>query len=90
MLWHKLGHTEAVIDAPWPVVDENALTRDSLEIVVQVNGKVRAKIEVGVDESRDSVERKALDNDKVQRFIDGKTIAKVIVVPGKLVNVVAK
>ncbi|MAR93318.1 MAG: leucine--tRNA ligase [Pseudomonadota bacterium] len=90
VLWHKLGHTEAVIDAPWPVVDENALTRDSLEIVVQVNGKVRAKIEVGVDESRDSVERKALDNDKVQRFIDGKTIAKVIVVPGKLVNVVAK
>ncbi len=64
--------------------------RDSIEMVVQVNGKVRAKIEVGVDEAKDSIETKALANENVQKFTEGKNIAKVIVVPGKLVSVVAK
>ena len=89
-LWHKLGHSGIVIDAPWPAVDDTALVRDSIEMVIQVNGKVRAKIEVGIDESKDSIETKALANENVQKFTEGKNIAKVIVVPGKLVSVVAK
>ena len=89
-LWQKLGHEEPVIDATWPAVDESALVRDAIEMVVQVNGKVRAKIEVGVDEAKDSIEAKALANENVQKFTAGKHIAKVIVVPGKLVSVVAK
>jgi len=89
-LWQKLGHSDAVIDASWPEVDDSALVRDSIEMVVQVNGKVRAKLEVGVDESKESIEAKALANENVLKFTEGKTIAKVIVVPGKLVSVVAK
>ncbi|RLT99382.1 leucine--tRNA ligase [Ketobacter sp.] len=89
-LWQKLGHAEPVIDAAWPAVDESALVRDSIEIAVQVNGKVRAQIQVGVDEDKDSITAKALANENVQKFTEGKTIAKVIVVPGKLVSVVAK
>jgi leucyl-tRNA synthetase len=89
-LWNMLGHDEPVIDASWPDVDESALKRDSIEMVVQVNGKVRAKMEVDVSETKDSIEAKALANENVQKFIDGKTIAKVIVVPGKLVSIVAK
>ncbi len=88
-LWPLLGGSGDILDAPWPAVDEAALARDSIEIVVQVNGKVRAKMEVPADADRDSVEQLGLAQDNVQRFLEGVTVRKVIVVPGKLVNIVA-
>ena len=88
-LWPALGGEGDVLNAPWPVVDEEALTRDSIEIVVQVNGKVRAKMEVAVSADKEAVEADALAQDNVQRFLEGVTVRKVIVVPGKLVNIVA-
>ena len=88
-LWHALGHDEAVIDAAWPAVDESALVKDTLEMVVQVNGKVRAKLTVPANADKESVEALAREEANVVRFTEGKTIRKVIVVPGKLVNIVA-
>ena len=88
-LWQALGHREPAIDARWPELDEHALVKDSLELVVQVNGKLRARIEIAPDTVRDTVEAEALANENVQRHIEGKTLRKVIVVPGKLVNIVA-
>jgi len=88
-LWQALGHDEAVLNAAWPDVDESALVKDSIELVVQVNGKVRAKLEVPANADKDTVENLAKAEPNVQKFTDGKTIRKVIVVPGKLVNIVA-
>ncbi len=88
-LWRALGHEQAVIDAPWPTVDESALVKDTLEMVVQVNGKVRAKLTVPANADKESVEALAREEPNVVRFTEGKTIRKVIVVPGKLVNIVA-
>ena len=88
-LWSALGHKGAVIDAPWPTVDDSALVKDSLEMVVQVNGKVRAKLTVPANADKESVEQMAREEPNVQRFTEDKTIRKVIVVPGKLVNIVA-
>ncbi|RMJ04024.1 Leucine--tRNA ligase [Marinobacter litoralis] len=88
-LWHALGHSETVVDASWPVADESAMVRSEIEVVLQVNGKVRAKQSVPADISKDDLEKLALENENVQRFTEGKTVRKVIVVPGKLVNVVA-
>ena len=78
-----------ILGARWPELDESALARDEIDIVVQVNGKVRAKISVAADASKEAIEQVALAHDNVQRFTDGVTVRKVIVVPGKLVNVVA-
>jgi leucyl-tRNA synthetase len=88
-LWETLGHNDAVISANWPSVDKSALVKASQTIVVQVNGKVRAKIDVAADISKDEMEQTALDDENVKKFTDGNTIRKVIVVPGKLVNIVA-
>jgi len=87
-LWRALGHSGAVIDATWPAVDESALTRDTLDFVVQVNGKLRGKISVAADTAEDQVRATALADENVQRHIAGKDVKKVIVVPGKLVNIV--
>jgi leucyl-tRNA synthetase len=87
-LWRQLGFGEDILTASWPEVDESALLQDSIEMVVQVKGKVRGKIEVAADAAQAEVEAAALANDNVQRFIDGATIRKIIVVPGKLVNIV--
>ena len=88
-LWQRLGHGDAVIDAQWPQVDEAALVQDSLTLVVQVNGKLRGQIEVPASASREEVEAAARANENVLRFTEGLSIRKVIVVPGKLVNIVA-
>lgn len=80
---------ERILSATWPAVDEAALARDEIDIVVQVNGKVRAKISVSADASKDDIQEMALAHENVQRFTEGVSIRKVIVVPGKLVNVVA-
>ncbi len=88
-LWQRLGKQGAIIDAQWPKVDESALVQDSLTLVVQVNGKLRGQIEVPAAASREEVEAAARGNENVLRFTEGLTIRKVIVVPGKLVNIVA-
>jgi leucyl-tRNA synthetase len=88
-LWQALGGAGDILNAPWPMVDESALSRDSIEIVVQVNGKVRAKMDAPADADKDTVETLALAQDNVQRFLENVTVRKVIVVPGKLVNIVA-
>ena len=87
-LWQALGHEDAVVNARWPEADESALSQESVQIVVQVNGKVRARIQVPADADKATVEAAALADSNVQRFTEGKTVRKVIVVPGKLVNVV--
>ena len=88
-LWLELGNSGSIIDAPWPAVDESALVQDSLTLVVQVNGKLRGHIEVPASASREAIEASARANENVVRFTEGLTIRKVIVVPGKLVNIVA-
>ena len=87
-LWQVLGHAGAAIDAPWPEPDPAALTQQVLEIIVQVNGKLRTRLSVPVDISEDELTARAVDDDNVQRFIAGKEVRRIIVVPGKLVNVV--
>jgi leucyl-tRNA synthetase len=88
-LWSQLGHADPVIDAGWPVLDDSALVQDSLTLVIQVNGKLRGQIEMPAGATREEVEAAARANENVLRFVDGLTIRKVIVVPGKLVNIVA-
>ncbi|WP_349615862.1 leucine--tRNA ligase [Azotobacter salinestris] len=88
-LWEALGKDGLVIDAAWPAVDESALVQDTLTLVVQVNGKLRGEIQVPAGASREEIEAAARANENVLRFTEGLTIRKVIVVPGKLVNIVA-
>ncbi len=87
-LWHALGHENAIVDVAWPTVDESALEQDTIEIVVQVNGKLRGRIAVDADADRETVAKRALDDENVQRFVDGQAVKKTIVVPRKLVNIV--
>ena len=90
-LWQELcPGTDAVVDQPWPAADEEAMQRDELELVVQVNGKLRGRISVPADADRNEVEEMALADKNVQRFVDGKAIVKVIVVPARLVNIVVR
>jgi len=89
-LWQVLGHAESVLeDQPWPAVDESALVRDSLTLAVQVNGKLRGTIELAAGASKDEAERLALAHPNVIAFMEGLAVRKVIVVPGKIVNIVA-
>jgi leucyl-tRNA synthetase len=87
-LWLDLGHQQAVVSESWPEVDVTALELDSLELVIQVNGKLRSKISVSTTASKDEVEAMALADESVKRFIEDKPVKKVIVVPKKLVNIV--
>ncbi len=89
-LWSKLGHEESITYQPWPTYDEALLVDDEVEIVVQVNGKLRAKIKIAKDTSKEEMQEIALSNDNVKASIEGKDIMKVIAVPQKLVNIVAK
>ncbi|HEJ8757797.1 TPA: leucine--tRNA ligase [Staphylococcus aureus] len=89
-LWSKLGHDESITYQPWPTYDEALLVDDEVEIVVQVNGKLRAKIKIAKDTSKEEMQEIALSNDNVKASIEGKDIMKVIAVPQKLVNIVAK
>ncbi|HCW8863232.1 TPA: leucine--tRNA ligase [Staphylococcus aureus] len=89
-LWSKLGHEESITYQPWPTYDEALLVDDEVEIVVQVNGKLRAKIKIAKDTSKEEMQEFALSNDNVKASIEGKDIMKVIAVPQKLVNIVAK
>lgn len=89
-MWQKLGHNDTIAYEPWPVYDENELVVDTIEIAVQINGKVRGKINVGVDEDQDSAIAKAKANPDVAATIEGKNIVKEIYVKGRIVNIVAK
>ncbi len=88
-LWQELGHENLIIDADWPQVDKHALVRDEIELVVQVNGKLRSKINVAANAENKIIEITALADEKIIANIAGKTVRKVIVVPGRLVNIVA-
>ncbi|XXJ21081.1 leucine--tRNA ligase [Desulfovibrio caledoniensis] len=87
-LWQALGHTSHMTSQPWPAYDEKALVLDEVTMVVQVNGKVRGKFEAPNNAPKDAVEKLAMDLENVQKFMEGKTVRKVIVIPNKLVNIV--
>jgi len=87
-LWQALGHDENILQATWPEVDEAARVQQTITVVVQVNGKVRGRIEAAPGTDRDAMQRQALAEENVHRFVEGKTIRKVIVVPDKLINIV--
>jgi leucyl-tRNA synthetase len=88
VLWLELGHAAALIDESWPSVDAAALEQSNIELVVQVNGKLRARITVPADAGETIVREAALADANVRKFVGAAEIRKVIVVPGKLVNVV--
>jgi leucyl-tRNA synthetase len=87
-LWLDLGHQEAVVTIPWPQVDGTALVQDAIEFVLQVNGKLRSKMTVSASASNEEIEKVALSDEHVIKFIDGKPVKKTIIVPKKLVNIV--
>jgi leucyl-tRNA synthetase len=87
-LWQALGHAEPVIQAPWPEADPAAMVAEQVELVVQVNGKLRGRVSVPAQADRAAIEESALADANVQRFVEGGEIKKIIVVPGKLINIV--
>jgi len=87
-LWQALGHEFSVLQEPWPKFSESALIRDELEIVVQVNGKLRSRFNTGADTDDDTLKKKALTDERVKKFIEDRPVKKVIVVKKKLVNIV--
>jgi len=87
-LWHELGHERPVVDERWPVVDESALERDTIEVVVQVNGKLRGRVTVPSGAGESEVREAALADANVQKFMEGRPVRKFVYVPGKLANVV--
>ena len=88
VLWRELGHATALIDEPWPAVDATALQTSSIEMVVQVNGKLRAHVTVAVGADENTVRAAALADPHVQKFVAAAPVRRVIIVPGKLVNIV--
>lgn len=89
-LWSQFGESDTITYQSWPTYDPKALVEDEVEMIVQVNGKVRAKIKMAKGTDRDEAQQLALANEHVKKFTDGKDIKKVIVVPNKIVNIVAK
>ncbi len=87
-IWESLGHESSVLLAPWPVYRKDALVKDDILIVVQVNGKLRSKFSVSPDSGDDTIKERALSDDNVKKFINNKQVKKVIVVKRKLVNIV--
>ena len=89
-LWFLLGGKNAVVDSSWPVVDESALVQENVQVIAQVNGKLRAKLMVPLNSDNEAVQNLALSDEKIEKFTKGKQIIKVIVVPNKLINIVVK
>lgn len=87
-LWRELKPGSELLDQPWPQVDSSALVQDEINLIVQVNGKLRGQISISKDTEAAEIERMALCNEQIQKHIDGKAVKKVIVVPGRLVNIV--
>ena len=89
-MWEHLGYEGSVHDQNWPEYDEKALVKDTVEIVVQLNGKIKEKLDIAGGLSREEMEKTAMENEKVKGLIEGKNVVKVIAVPGKLINIVVK
>ncbi|AEX84807.1 leucyl-tRNA synthetase [Marinitoga piezophila KA3] len=89
-LWEMMGHEDFVLNAQWPTVDEEALKVDEIEIVIQINGKVRDKMIVDASASEDEIKEKAFELDKIKKYVENAEIKKVILVKGKLLNIVVK
>jgi leucyl-tRNA synthetase len=87
-LWSGLRPGTQLIDQPWPMVDSNALVQDSIQLVLQVNGKLRGHMQVSASASREEIEAAAMHHEQVVKFVAGQKAKKVVVVPGRLVNVV--
>jgi leucyl-tRNA synthetase len=88
-LWERLGHSGSIVDAGWPEHDESKLVSDTVKIIFQVNGKYRSDAELPADHTKEDAIAAAKGSERVQNFIEGKTIKKEIYVPGKIVNIVA-
>jgi leucyl-tRNA synthetase len=89
-IWQVLGHTESISYAPWPTYDPAKLVQRQVQIMVQVNGKLRGHFTAAKDTSREDLQKQALADEHVKKYTAGKEIKKVIVVPNKIVNIVAK
>ena len=89
-IWSELGHNDTIAFEKWPTYDEKELVEDTVEIGVQINGKVKGTVAIGVDEAQDSALAKAKETDFVKKAIEGKTIVKEIYVKGKIINIVVK
>ncbi|UCD74408.1 MAG: class I tRNA ligase family protein, partial [Phycisphaerales bacterium] len=88
-LWSKLGHQPPVADAAWPDYDHSLLAEDTIELPVQILGKVRSRVNVPADADQKAVEEAALADERVRELLEGKTVRKVIIVPGKIINIIA-
>ena len=88
-LWQRMGHTTSLSAEPWPTYDPTLLVEDVVDYPVQVNGKLRDRIQIPADMDKAEIERIARESENVRRHTDGKSVKKVIVIPGKLVNIVA-
>ena len=89
-LWQKLGNANTIAYETWPMFNESFCADDSCTIVIQVNGKIRDKLDMRLDADKAEVEKAALETEGAKRFTEGKTIVKIVVVPNKLVNIVVK
>jgi leucyl-tRNA synthetase len=87
-IWQALGHESSVLTTPWPDYRDDALIKDEVTIVIQVNGKLRGRFDAPLDSQKEDLQKTAFEDERVQKFIRGKAIKKVIVVPNKLVNIV--
>jgi leucyl-tRNA synthetase len=89
-LWNLLGHDGTITYEKWPTYDASELVENTVQMVIQVNGKVRSHLKIARDAAKDKVESAAKNDENVKRYLDGKTVRKVIVVPNKIVNIVVK
>ena len=89
-LWQALGHADTVCDARWPELDEKFLVESSVKMPVQFNGKVRFTLEFPTDATKEDIEKAALGNEQAQKYLDGMTVVKTVVVPGRIINIVVK
>ncbi len=89
-MWEHMGQAESLTTMSWPEYDEAALVKDEVEIVVQINGKVKEKLKVASNLDKESLEKIAMENEKVQALLEGRTVIKVVAVPNRLLNIVIK
>ena len=89
-MWQHIGQEQSVSTMRWPEFDESALVKDTVEIVVQINGKVKEKLMVDSNATKEELEKIAMENEKIQGLLQGKSVVKVIAVPSRLINIVVK
>jgi leucyl-tRNA synthetase len=89
-LWEVMGHKPSIFQQPWPAYDKNAIQEEVVEVVIQINSKVRGRLSVPVDVSEDELKRRVLNDERIAGFLNNKKVMNTIIVPGKLVNIVVK